>query len=110
MAPRSNGEAKYSRVYWSVRDDDRFLGVYCNDAHLATWLRLLIAADAVWPHPADLPASARKASVSALKAAGLIEELPGGMYRVHGLDAERQRRADAARRSASFRWDRDANA
>lgn len=82
----------YSRVYWSIRTDPKFESIYGDDHHLATWLRLLIAADATWPAPADLPATARKASVKALSDAGLIDLLPSGMFKVHGLDAERGRR------------------
>lgn len=94
----------YSRVYWRIRSDDRFDGIYANDRHLATWLRLLIAADAVWPAPADLPRSARQSSVSALVRAGLIELCPGDLYRIHGLNAERMRRQTAGRAGASARW------
>jgi len=97
-------ETPYSRVYWSIRDDERFAGIYGHDACLATWLRLLIAADAVWPHPADLPASARPKPVAALAEAGVIDLLPGKMYRIHGLDAERGRRQGIARANASTRW------
>lgn len=96
----------YSRVYWQIRADDRFAGIYTDNHHLATWLRLLIAADAVWPAPADLPRSARQTSVSALEAAGLIELLPGHLYRIHGLDAERERRASAGKAGAAARWKR----
>lgn len=96
----------YSRVYWGIRGDRRFVGIYTDNNHLATWLRLLIAADAVWPAPADLPRSARQASVSALEAAGLVELLPGDLFRIHGLDAERERRASAGRAGASARWKR----
>ena len=96
----------YSRVYWRIRADNRFVGIYTDNHHLATWLRLLIAADAVWPAPADLPRSARQASVTALESAGLIELLPGDLFRVHGLDAERERRASAGKAGAAARWKR----
>jgi hypothetical protein len=96
--------APYSRVYWTVRDDERLADIYPDDRHLATWLRLLIAADAMWPAPADLPGSVRRASVKALEAAGVIELLPGGLFRFHGLDAERGRRRDAAASSSRNRW------
>lgn len=99
----------YSRVYWSIRTDPKFVDVYGDDRHLATWLRLLIAAEATWPAPADVPASARKASLAALSEAQLIDLLPGGMFQMHGLDAERKRRADAARTGANIRYDRTAN-
>lgn len=89
--------APYSRIYWTVRADDRLASIYPDDRHLAAWVRLLIAADMAWPAPADLPGSVRRASLAALEAAGAIELLSGGLFRFHGLDTERGRRADAAR-------------
>lgn len=88
--------APYSRVYWTVRGDDRLKTIYADDHHWATWNRLLLAADMAWPAPADLPANARRASLRALVDAGVIELLPGGLFRFHGLDAERGRRRVAA--------------
>lgn len=91
----------YSRVYWSIRKDPKFRDIYGDDHHLAAWLRLLIAADATWPAPADVPALARKASVKALADCGLIDLQHNGMFTIHGLDAERGRRREAASRGAS---------
>lgn len=96
-------ERAYCRVYYSVKDDPKFEGIWGNNHHLATWLRLLMAADAIWPASADLPAAERRSSVKALAAAGLVDLLPRGMYRVHGLDAERGARRDAARASVAQR-------
>lgn len=97
--------APYSRVYWTIRNDDRLKStIYPDDHHLATWLRLLVAADMAWPAPADIPSSARRASLTALEAAGVIEILPGGLFCFHGLDTERGRRAESARSSAAHRW------
>ncbi len=93
----------YSRVYWTVRNDDRLTTIYPHDAHLAAWLRLLIAADMAWPAPADVPASIRKASLAALCDAGVIELQPSGLFRFHGLDTERGRRREAAQASAGRR-------
>lgn len=88
--------APYSRVYWAIVDDPRFRAIYDDNNHLATWLRLLITADALWPASCELPAKARRRSLGALTESGLIE-VSGNRYRVHGLDAERGRRRDAAR-------------
>ncbi len=88
--------APYSRVYWSIRDDAKFAAILGDDHHLAAWLRLLIAADMAYPASADLPATARRSSVKALVDAGLVDLVPGGMFRIHGLDAERERRKQAA--------------
>lgn len=89
--------AGYVRVYFSIVDDERFVGIYDDDHHLAAWLRLLLVADAAWPSSASLPRSARPASVRALAASGLIELVGTDRYRVHGLDRERGRRSEAAR-------------
>ena len=89
--------APYSRVYWAISDDPKFASVYDDNDHLATWLRLLMMADALWPASAQIPANARKASVKALADAELIDFVAGGRFRVHGLDAERGRRREAAR-------------
>ena len=100
----------YSRVYWRIVDDDRFAAVYGNDHHLAAWLRLLLGADQAWPASASLPASVRRASVAALTNCGLIESRTSGMYRIHGLDAERSRRQSSAAAAASARWSDGASA
>jgi hypothetical protein len=73
--------SQYVRVYYSVVDDERFTGVY-DTPHLATWLRLLLLADAMWPASAYVPATERKASLVVLVKAGLVELLPGGKYRI----------------------------
>ena len=91
--------APYSRVYWTIRSDDRLAAVYADDRHLATWLRLLMAADMAWPAPADMPSSVRKSSVQALVDAGVVSLCGGGMFTFHGHDAERGRRRLAATRN-----------
>lgn len=94
----------YCRVYWSIVDDPKFVEVYDSDTALATWLRLLIIADQAWPASASLPASAKRRVVELLVRVGLVDTLPGWRYRIHGLDAERNRRADSARKGAAVRW------
>jgi hypothetical protein len=89
--------APYSRVYWSIVDDPKLAAIYDSNDHLATWLRLLMLADGQWPASSPVPATARRASVAALVDAGLVDIIPGGRFRIHGLDAERGRRRDAAR-------------
>lgn len=96
---------EYVRVYQSVVDDQKFIGIYDDDHHFATWVRLLMAADALWPASCPLPASARKASVKALVAAEIVDVF-GSRFRVRGLDAERERRQSMARASANERWSR----
>lgn len=84
--------APYSRVYWSIVDDSKFESIYDDDHHLAAWLRLLLIADQAHPASAHLPANVLRRSVRALAEVGLID-ISGQRYRVHGLDAERSRRA-----------------
>jgi hypothetical protein len=88
--------ASYSRVYWSIVDDPKFVTIYDSDTHLAAWLRLLLIADQAHPASAHLPSNVRRSSVKALAECELIDLLPGSRYRVHGLDAERERRRLAA--------------
>jgi hypothetical protein len=88
--------AAYSRVYWSVVDDEKFATIYDDDHHLATWLRLLLVADQSHPASANVPSGTRRQSVAALSSAGLIDLGSGSRFRIHGLDAERERRRIAA--------------
>lgn len=88
--------AAYSRVYWSIVDDEKFVTIYDNDSHLAAWMRLLLIADQAHPASAHLPSNVRRGSVKALSDANLIDLLPGSRYRIRGLDAERERRRLAA--------------
>jgi hypothetical protein len=97
-------DRKYVRIYMAVIDDERFAGIYDDDHHWAAYTRLLMLAEAAWPASTPLPRSARRASVAALSAAGIIELGAADRYRVHGLDPERQRRADHAREAAKQRW------
>lgn len=87
----------YSRIYWSVRDDAKFVEVFHDDAAFALWVRLLMTADAVWPAAADLPRYAKTKPLARLVEAGIVDLVGDHAYRVHGLDSERERRRDAAR-------------
>lgn len=95
----------YVRVYYRIIDDPKFEGVYDHDAALAAWLRLLLAADAMYPAPATLPRSVKPAALKRLTDAGLVDLLPGDRFRLHGLRGERERRQDQARKAARKRWD-----
>jgi hypothetical protein len=94
----------YSRVYWSIVDDEKFAAIYGDDHHLAAWLRLLLVADQSFPASGQVPAGVRRSSVRALTDVGLIDLTGVGRYRIHGLDAERKRRSDPARIGANARW------
>jgi hypothetical protein len=101
---------QYVRVYYSILDDPRFATVYADDANLAAWLRLLMAADAMYPAPTPLPRWVKPRPMTALVEAGLVELLPGDLYRVHGLATERERRSQPGRIGAAARWSANANA
>lgn len=110
MTARDEAKLKHVRVYYTIGEDDRFRDIYHDDRRLGAWLRLLLIADAVWPASAPLPASIAKSSLKALIDAGVIDLLPGHMYRIHGLDAERERRSASGRNAAAMRWQSDRNA
>lgn len=94
----------YSRHYWRLVDDEKFVDVFDNDHHYACWSRLLMIADQAWPASAHLPASARKSSVAKLAEVKLIELLPGGRFRMVGTQAEREKRSQQAKDAALARW------
>lgn len=90
-------ERPYSRVYWDAPDDEKFRHVWADDRALALWLRLLISADQSYPHAPYLPGGVHRASLTKLADAKLIDLVGDGRFRVHGLQAERERRSAAAR-------------
>lgn len=94
---------EYVRVYQSVVDDEKFVTIYDDDHHFATWVRLLMAADAMWPASCPIPANARKASLRALCEAGIVD-VQGSRFRIRGLDKEREQRSESARNAAALRW------
>ena len=94
----------YVRVYYRIIDDPKFVGIYGDDRHLSTWLRLLLMADAVWPASVPIPRSVKRVSLSALVRAGLVEYAGNDHYRIHGLDAERNMRSHSGRNAAAVRW------
>lgn len=97
-------ERPYSRHYHDLIDDTKFAEVFPDDHHYACWSRLLMIADQAWPASAHIPITARKASIQKLADVGLIDLLPDGRFRMHGLQAERERRSSAAAHAATARW------
>lgn len=89
--------APYSRIYHSIVDDPKFAAVYDDDRRLATWLRLLIVAEQAHPASAYIPEGTNRGALTALVDCGLVDIGTGRRFRIHGLDAERTRRGDAAR-------------
>ena len=96
----------YSRVYWLVMEDAKFDGIREDARAMGAWLICLITADMSWPSPAYVPPTVPRQAYARLVAAGLIDDMPGHRYRIHGLDAERGTRQSKASASASARWKR----
>jgi hypothetical protein len=90
--------APYSRVYWSIFDDPKFDSIRSDVKHFGSWSMMLLVADMAYPAPAFVPPTIPRRSLEALVQSGLVDVLPGHLYRVHGLDAERTRRSASASR------------
>lgn len=90
-----------------IRD---YEGVWNNNDQLATWVRMLAAADPVWPTPPELPRSVKPSVLARLKESSLIETLPAHRYRIKGFDLEREARSNAGRNAAAVRWQSKGNA
>jgi hypothetical protein len=84
--------APYSRVYWSINEDEKFDGIRDEPKLVGAWLLMLIAADQAYPSPAYLLPQVTRASVARLAEAGIIDILDGHRFRVRGLQAEREMR------------------
>jgi hypothetical protein len=91
----------YVRVYYRIIEDPKFTTIYDDKAALGWWMTLLLAADATYPVPANLPLGISRPKLGMLVDAGLVELLPGSRYRIHGLAAEREHRSSIARRGAT---------
>jgi hypothetical protein len=88
----------YSRVYHEILTDPKFEGIFRDDGTLAAWLRLLIAAEQAWPLPAMIPRSVDQLVLNTLVDHDLVVYAGNGdTFRIKGLDAERNRRAEAGR-------------
>jgi hypothetical protein len=97
----------YVRVYYSIKRDAKFEMVYLDDRLLATWLRLLLEADASWPAPASVPRHARPAALRTLCEAGLVEMAGLDLYYIHGLQNEREGRSAIGKLGAESRWSKE---
>lgn len=94
----------YVKVYYRIADDPRFETVFDNDAALSWWLRLLLIADGHWPSSAPIPAACKPKALNALTEAGLVDRIGTHRFRIHGLDAEREKRSEHASQASRSRW------
>lgn len=106
-------ERPFVRVYHDDLQRD-YEAVWDDDHLMATWLRLLVVADKLWPSDGEIPRGTRPRPLAALVKLGLVLPRPSHRFRLKGLDADRQRRVDAARYASGHRWpsdpDTDSNA
>ncbi len=100
----------YARLYLRLRDDEKFAEVFSNDHHFAAYCRLLMNAEASWPASAHIPYGVRRSSIDKLVAVHLVDLRPGHLYRITGLDAERERRSAKATKASNARWSATGNA
>jgi hypothetical protein len=100
----------YVRVYYSISNDEKFRNIYGNNDYLATWLRLLMVADALYPSSAPIPRMTSQESLDALVEAELVEIVGFDQFQVVGLKAERDRRSIAGKKGADSRWHGNDNA
>jgi hypothetical protein len=97
-------ENPYSRIYWSVMDDPKFDGIREDARVFGSWVLLLIYADLAYPAPTYRPPFVPAAAFKRLVAVGLVDDLPGKRYRIHGLASDRDMRSHYARNAAAKRW------
>jgi hypothetical protein len=101
-------DRKYARVYHEIVDDPKFRKVYDDNDALATWLRMLLIADAMYPASAPMPPETP--ATTELLRAGLVKRRPGNRYIVTGLEREREMRSQYGRNAAAVRWHSGSNA
>ena len=91
-------DRNYVRVYYNDLERD-YPDVWDDNQALASYVRLLAIAEAMWPMRPGWP---QKASAK-LVDSGLLVALPRHRYTIKGLDAERNARSNAARNAAASR-------
>lgn len=98
----------FVKVYQSIVDDPMMAAVYADDRLLATWLRLLLVADAMYPVSA--PLFGKPGAIAALVDAKLITLVSPHRYTIRGLVAERKKRSAYGRNAVEVRWANARNA
>jgi hypothetical protein len=97
----------YARLYHKFAGE--YPQIYADDHCFATWIRLLMLADATWPMRPPMPRSVRPRVLDLLTEVGLVI-IDGDSYTIRGLDPERSRRQSAGRKGAVTRWDSEGSA
>jgi hypothetical protein len=92
MVDRAWAGAEYSRIYWTIVDDEKFADVFWDDACWAAYTRLLMAAEQAYPSPAQLPRWLEDRVLETLVDARIVELAGRAGYRIVGLKAEREGR------------------
>lgn len=96
-------DRKYIRVYYDELADE-FPEVWADPLLYWSWSRLLVVAEKMWPSVPEVPRAVRPRPVARLVELGIVTLVPPHCFQVRGLDAERTRRANAARNAARNRW------
>lgn len=91
----------YVRVYYRALTDEKFRGL--SSAAWGHWVRLLVVADGMYPSAAPLPRWVEDGPLAELSAATIVDLLEGDYFLIHGMEPERQRRADAAAYAADVK-------
>ena len=102
MLVSAMSERPFARVYYVDLQRD-YPSVWDDDEALATWLRLLAHADALWPISPYIPHGTNPTGLTRLRRKGLVS-LRNGRYNVKGYEVERGARSDHAKVAASTRW------
>lgn len=85
----------YVKVYYSIAADPKFRGMKLDVK--GAWLDLLILADSTYPVPAPLPRWLSRRHQDELVERGLVDLHDEERFTIHGLAAEREKRASVAR-------------
>jgi hypothetical protein len=90
----------YVQLPYALHDDAE---IYDDDRMLALWVRLVFAADALWPAAPEIPARVSKKLLARLVERELIE-VTGKRFRIPALDTRRQARFERGSKGARARW------
>jgi hypothetical protein len=99
----SRQDDPYIQVYWRLSEE--YPQVWDDDKALAWFVRLLKAADGMWPSAADVPVGVPSRTWRLLTDGDdplVIRD--GRRFRIRGMDKRRNARSSAASNAARMRW------